>query len=69
VRKDYYLERSGDLEEAYADMLEESSPFRAKVWLWLQILKLFYGIIRTCIVWRCIGDKKKCLDVRGRHKS
>ncbi len=33
--QDYYLERSGDLEEAYADLLNESGPVRAKAWLWL----------------------------------
>jgi len=51
---DYYLERSGDLEEAYADLLEESGPFRAKAWLWFQILKLCFGIFRTSIAWRFI---------------
>ena len=52
--QDYYSERSGDLEEAYAELREESGPFRAKVWLWFQILKLFYGVIRLNIVWRFI---------------
>jgi putative ABC transport system permease protein len=52
--QDYYLERSGDLEESYVNLLEESGPFWAKVWLWLQIIKLFYGVIRTTIVWRFI---------------
>jgi hypothetical protein len=51
---DYYLERSGDLEEAYAELGEEFGSFRAKVWLWFQILKLFYGIIRINVVCRFI---------------
>jgi putative ABC transport system permease protein len=54
VRRDYYLERSGDLEEAYADLLEESGPFRAKAWLLFQIILLCFGAFRMHIVWRCI---------------
>jgi putative ABC transport system permease protein len=52
--RDSYWERSGDLEEAYADYLEEEGPIRAKAWLWLQILKLCFGIIRVNIVWRFV---------------
>jgi putative ABC transport system permease protein len=55
--QDYYLERSGDLEESYINLLEESGPFWAKVWLWLQINKLFYRVIRTKIVWSLIMFK------------
>jgi len=52
--QDYYFERSGDLEEAYVDLVEESGPFRAKAWLWFQLLKLCIGVLRTNIVWRVI---------------
>ena len=52
--RDYYIERSGDLEEAYAEYLEEIGSFRAKVWLWFQILKLCAGAIRQNIGWRFI---------------
>jgi len=52
--QDYYLERSGDLEEAYADLVEESGPFRAKTWLWFQILKLCLRVFRMNILWRFI---------------
>ncbi len=52
--QDYYLERSGDLEEVYGDQGEESGPFLAKVWLWFQILKLCFGLFRMNIVWRFI---------------
>ncbi|UCC41520.1 MAG: ABC transporter permease, partial [Candidatus Aminicenantes bacterium] len=52
--QDYYLERSGDLEEAYADLVEESGPFRAKAWLWFQLFKLCFGVFRMNIVWRFI---------------
>jgi putative ABC transport system permease protein len=50
--QDNYLERSGDLEEVYADWAEKSGFFWAKAWLWFQILRLFYGAIRTNIDWR-----------------
>jgi putative ABC transport system permease protein len=55
--RDYYLERSGDLEEAYADLLEKSGSLKAKAWLWFQILKLLSGIIRINIVWGFIMFK------------
>ncbi|MBN1273211.1 MAG: ABC transporter permease [Candidatus Aminicenantes bacterium] len=70
--KDYYLERSGDLEEAYADLMEKSGPFRAKVWLWFQLLKLCFGILRTNIVWGFIMLKNYLkITIRNikRHKS
>jgi putative ABC transport system permease protein len=50
--QDYYLERSGDLEEVYADLEEESGRLRARSWLWFQILKLIYGAVRINVVWR-----------------
>jgi hypothetical protein len=70
--QDYYLERSGDMEEAYGELGEESGPFRAKVWLWFQILKLFCGVIRTNIIWRFIMLKnyiKITLRNIKRHKT
>lgn len=54
LSQDYYLERTGDLEEVYADYLEESGPFQAKVWLWSQIFKLCMELIRKYIIWRGI---------------
>jgi predicted permease len=54
LSKDYYLERSGDLEEVYADLAEEFGLLRARVWLWFQILKLIYGVIQTNIAWRFV---------------
>ena len=70
--KDYYSERSGDLEEVYAELREESGSFRAKVWLWFQILKLFCGVIRTNITWRFIMFKnylKITLRIIKQHKE
>jgi putative ABC transport system permease protein len=70
--RDYYIERSGDLEEVYAELLGETGPFRAKVWLWLQILKLCLGIIRSSIIWRFIMFKnyfKITLRITKQHKE
>jgi putative ABC transport system permease protein len=49
--QDYYLERSGDLEEVYVEMKEEYGLSRARSWLWFQIFKLIYGVIRINIIW------------------
>jgi len=50
--QDYYLERSGDLEEVYAGLEEETGRLRARSWLWFQILKLIYGAVRINVAWR-----------------
>ncbi len=70
--RDYYIERSGDLEEAYDELLKETGLLRAKVWLWLQILKLCLGIIRLSIIWRFIMFKnylKITLRMTKQHKE
>ena len=64
--QDYFLERSGDLEEAFADLVNESGPFRAKVWLWFQILKLCCGAFLMNTVWRLIM-LKSCLKLAFRN--
>jgi putative ABC transport system permease protein len=72
LSRDYYLERSGDLEEAYVDLLEEFGSFRAKFWLWLQVLKLCFGTIRSSIIWRWIMIKnyfKITLRITKQHKE
>jgi putative ABC transport system permease protein len=72
LSRDYYLERSGDLEEAFADLREESGPFRARAWLFFQIPKLCFGIFRMHIVWRSIMLKnylKIAFRNMKRHKG
>jgi putative ABC transport system permease protein len=49
--QDYYIERSGDLEETYIDKKEELGLFSAKAWLWIQILKLVFAVIRINTLW------------------
>ena len=70
--QDYYLERSGDLEEAYGGLVEEFGLLKAKVWLWIQILKLCFRTIRTSIIWRWIMIKnyfKITLRIIKQHKE
>jgi len=72
VRRDYFHERSGDLKEAYADLLEESGPFRARAWLLIQIILLCFGVFRVNIVWRLIMFKnymKIAFRNMKRHKG
>jgi ABC-type antimicrobial peptide transport system permease subunit len=72
LSRDYYIERSGDLEEAYAELVEESGLFRANTWLWVQIIKLCFGTIRTSIIWRCIMLKnyfKITFRITKQHKE
>ena len=49
--QDYYIERSGDLEEAYIDLKEEIGPFKANAWLWIQIIKLVFENVRVNTIW------------------
>ena len=49
--QDYYIERSGDLEETYLDKKEELGLLSAKAWLWFQILKLVFGATRINTLW------------------
>jgi len=51
LSQDYYIERSGDLEETYTDKKEELGLFSAKAWLWIQILKLVFAVIRINTLW------------------
>jgi putative ABC transport system permease protein len=52
--RDYYLERAGDLEEAYADLADESCALWTRIWLWCQIFKIGCGILRMNILWSSI---------------
>ncbi len=72
VRRDYYRERVGDLEEAYRDMIEEAGLLRARVWLCSEIIKLCFGVFRSNIAWRFIMFKNDikitCRNIK-RHKG
>ena len=54
MRKDYYRERLGDLEEAYRDLVEETGLLQARVWLCSEIIKLCFGVFRMSFVWRFV---------------
>ena len=72
LSRDYYIERSGDLEEAYSELVEESGHIQANTWLLFQIFKLCFGTIRTSIIWRWIMIKnyfKITLRITKQHKE
>jgi putative ABC transport system permease protein len=54
VKRDYYHERLGDLEEAYRDLVEETGLLQARVWLCSEIIKICFGAFRMSVVWRFI---------------
>ena len=54
LRRDDFLERCGDLEEAYSGLIEEIGPFRGKMWYWSQVLKAVPVCIFHAFCWRVI---------------
>jgi len=52
LREDEYAEKSGDLEEVYSYLALEIGPFRAKAWLWFQVLKAAPVFVLNSICWR-----------------
>lgn len=52
LRQDDYLERSGDLEEAYYCLIEETGLFKAGLWFWFQVLKVVPISLKNTIYWR-----------------
>ncbi len=52
LKDEEYAEKSGDLEEAYLDRVEEIGLLRAKAWLWLEVAKAVPGFAYNLIYWR-----------------
>ncbi len=65
-RWDEFLEKAGDLEEAYYLILDEVGHTRARVWLTLQIIKIIPIIAMNCICWRYIMLKNS-IKIAIRH--
>lgn len=49
-----YCEKSGDFEEVYRCLAEESGIFRAKIWYWAQVFKAMPSFVLNSIYWRHI---------------
>jgi putative ABC transport system permease protein len=54
LRREEYLEKSGDLEEVYSCLIEEVGPFRAKMWYWYQVLKVVPVSVMDSILWQFV---------------
>ncbi len=57
LAEEEYSEKSGDLEEVYRCLAEESGIFRAKIWYWAQTLKAMPSFLINSIYWRHIMFK------------
>lgn len=54
LRREDYLEKSGDMEEVYYCLVDEIGLFRAKVWFWFQVVKAVPVFVVNTIYWRYI---------------
>lgn len=54
LRKDDFIEKSGDLEEVYFSIIEESNRVNAFVWYWHQTLKAVPSQFISSIVWEVV---------------
>lgn len=57
LAEEEYFEKSGDFEEVYRCLAEESGTFRAKTWYWAQTFKAMPSFILNSIYWRHIMFK------------
>ena len=54
LKDEEYVEKSGDLEEVYLDMIEKTGSFRAKIWLWIEVMKAAPEFARNLVYWRVL---------------
>jgi putative ABC transport system permease protein len=54
LRDEEYVEKSGDFEEAYRDMVKEVGSLRAKAWLWFQVVSAAPIFILNLTYWRMV---------------
>ena len=52
LAEEEYFEKSGDFEEVYRCLAEESGIFRAKIWYWAQTFKAMPSFLINSIYWR-----------------
>lgn len=53
---------TGDVEEDYKDILSEGGDFRAKCWIWYQVLISLPSFLRSYLYWRSVMLKKLFKD-------
>lgn len=51
LNKDEYLEKSGDMEEVYFSIREETNKINAAFWYWYQVVKAIPGLISSSFLW------------------
>jgi putative ABC transport system permease protein len=54
LRREEFLERSGDLEEIYSHLVAVAGPFRAGIWFRFQVLKVTPVCVMNSICWRLV---------------
>lgn len=67
-----YAEKSGDLEEVYKTLLKQNRSVRARLWLWLQVLRAVPSCLSQSFYWRTVMFRNYCKSaVRNlkKHKS
>jgi putative ABC transport system permease protein len=52
MRKEEYLEKSGDLEEVYHSLYNGYGKTRARVWYWTQLMKILLRSLTNSLYWR-----------------
>ncbi len=57
LNEEEYCEKSGDFEEVFGCLAEESGIFRAKIWYWAQALKAMPSFVLNSFYWRHIMFK------------
>lgn len=70
--REEYLEKAGDLEEAYPQMVTRIGPVQARIWFWFQVLKMMPIFICSTICWRFMMFRnylKTALRVMQRSKG
>ncbi len=52
MRKDEYLEKSGDLEEVYHSLYNDYGKTRARIWYWTQLMRILLRSLTNSLYWR-----------------
>jgi len=70
LMEEAYAEKSGDLEEAYKSLLKQNKIFKARLWLWLQVIRAVPSCFSQSIYWRTLMFRNYCKSaVRNLKKN